>query len=123
MRPYLLTQGRVWPRHDLRLETVLTAGPGRPRPDAGEEYGHVVCLCEERQRSVAELAGLLRRPVGVIKVIVSDLVDDEALRLPLHAFTHGTADGASTQLLEAVLVGLHRIWPEVPSAVPRLRAG
>ncbi|MFF2213416.1 DUF742 domain-containing protein [Streptomyces antibioticus] len=114
VRTYTLTRGRTRPRHLLGLDTVLEAGPGRPGPAQAEEYGEILALCRARRRSVTELAGRLGRPVTAVKVLVSDLLDADALVVPLtgpYADT-GKGSGPSTQLLAALSAGLKRKWPD-----------
>ncbi len=82
VRTYAVTRGRTKPRHLLALETVLEAGQGRPGPAQAEECGEILALCRERRRSVVELAGRLGRPVTAVKVLVSDLLDADALVVP-----------------------------------------
>ncbi|MFI6019042.1 DUF742 domain-containing protein [Streptomyces sp. NPDC001414] len=114
VRTYILTRGRTKPRHMLGLETVLDAGPGRPGPALAEECERILILCRERRRSVVELAGRLGRPVTAVKVLVSDLLDADALVVPLTHPYHdaGAESGPSTQLLAALSAGLKRKWPD-----------
>ncbi|MFC8854377.1 DUF742 domain-containing protein [Streptomyces sp. NPDC057144] len=117
VRTYTVTRGRTKPRHLLGLETVLEAGPGRPSPAQAEECEEILALCRERRRSVVELAGRLGRPVTAVKVLVSDLLDADALVVALtqsYADT-GAGSGPSTQLLAAVSAGLKRKWPDAVS--------
>ncbi|MBZ6230309.1 DUF742 domain-containing protein [Streptomyces olivaceus] len=113
VRTYTLTRGRTKPRHLLALETVLEAGPGKPGPAQAEECELILALCRERRRSVVELAGRLGRPVTAVKILVSDLLDADALTVPLtHPYADtGAASGPSTQLLAALSAGLKRKWP------------
>lgn len=114
VRTYTLTRGRTKPRHLLGLETVLEAGPGRPGPAQTAEGEEIFALCRERRRSVVELAGRLGRPVTAVKILVSDLLDADALVVPLaqpYADT-GAGSGPSTQLLAALSAGLKRKWPD-----------
>ncbi|MFF4716562.1 DUF742 domain-containing protein [Streptomyces eurythermus] len=123
VRTYTLTGGRTRARHPLRLDTVLQPGPGRPGPGLPPECQEIVALCREHQRSVAELAGQLGRPVTAVKVLVSDLLDADALALSLStAFTtdENAARVPSDQLLLAAVVGLRKRFPD---AVSHLRAG
>jgi hypothetical protein len=120
VRTYTLTRGRTKPRHLLGLETVLEAGPGRPGPAQAEECEEILALCRERRRSVVELAGRLSRPVTAVKVLVSDLLDADALVVPLtqsYADT-GAGSGPSTQLLAALSAGLKRKWPDAVAKWP-----
>ena len=116
VRTYTLTRGRTKPRHLLGLETVLDAGPGRPGPAQAGECEEILALCRERRRSVAELAGRLRRPVTAVKILVSDLLDADALVVPVttpYAASDTDPDaGPSTQLLAALSAGLKRKWPD-----------
>lgn len=116
VRTYTLTRGRTKPRHLLGLETVLDVGPGQPGPVQAEECEEILALCRERRRSVAELAGRLRRPVTAVKILVSDLLDTDALVVPVtapYAASDTDSDaGPSTQLLAALSAGLKRKWPD-----------
>ncbi|MDF9868592.1 hypothetical protein OKW18_000730 [Streptomyces pratensis] len=116
VRPYTLTRGRTRPKHLLSLETVLDAGTGRPGPGQTEEYEEIFALCREHRRSVTELAGRLHRPVTVVKILVSDLLDTDALVIPVtapYAATDTDADARpSTQLLAALSTALKRKWPD-----------
>ncbi|MEU9734110.1 DUF742 domain-containing protein [Streptomyces sp. NPDC048002] len=117
VRTYTLTRGRTKPRHLLALDTVLEAGPGRPGPAQAEESARILALCRAHRRSVTELAGRLGRPVTAVKVLVSDLLDADALVVPVTApdTASGPDDsgaGPSTQLLAALSAGLKRKWPD-----------
>ncbi|MBF9071835.1 DUF742 domain-containing protein [Streptacidiphilus fuscans] len=111
MRPYAVTGGRTRPRHALRLVTLLTA-TGNPVGPLGPEAGQLVELCQPGHRSIAELAGVLRLPVQVVKVLTSDLIDARLLRLVVPA-GHDPHAAPTAQLLEATLAGLRRKWPDV----------
>ncbi|MFI9755802.1 DUF742 domain-containing protein [Streptomyces collinus] len=121
VRLYTLTAGRTRPRHRLRLETVLEAGPGRPGPGMPHECGQILALCAQRRRSVTELAGTLGRPVNAVKILVSDLLDARALVVPVTASFTTDPSGKprpSGELLEAALAGLKARWPDAyPKAV------
>ncbi|MEV5358370.1 DUF742 domain-containing protein [Streptomyces sp. NPDC052693] len=116
VRTYTLTRGRTKPRHLLALDTVLDAGPGRPGPAQAEECTQILALCRERRRSVTELAGRIGRPVTVVKILVSDLLDADALVVSVtdaYAASGTDADGRpTTHLLAALSVGLKRKWPD-----------
>ncbi|WP_030978484.1 DUF742 domain-containing protein [Streptomyces sp. NRRL S-1824] len=118
VRTYTLTRGRTRPRHLLGLDTVLATGPGRPGPGQAEECDEILALCGEHQRSVTELAGRIGRPVTAIKILVSDLLDANALVVPVpaaYASSGETPDAdarPSSQLLAALTAGLKRKWPD-----------
>ncbi|MBT2412063.1 DUF742 domain-containing protein [Streptomyces sp. ISL-12] len=114
VRTYTLTGGRTRPRHLLSLETVLEAGPGRPGPAQAEECRQIVAWCRDHRRSLAELAGLLGRPVTAAKILVSDLLDADALLVAVVDPYTSSGQGVrpSTQLLEALSASLRRKWPD-----------
>ncbi|MEU0684127.1 MULTISPECIES: DUF742 domain-containing protein [Streptomyces] len=116
VRTYTLTRGRTKPRHLLGLETVLDAGPGRPSPGQAAECEEILALCREHRRSVTELAGRLGRPVTAVKILVSDLLDADALVVPAtspYAASDTDADARPTpQLLAALSAALKRKWPD-----------
>lgn len=116
VRTYTLTRGRTRPRHLLGLDTVLDIGPGRPGPGQAEECEEIVALCREHRRSVTELAGRLGRPVTAVKILVSDLLDAQAVVVSVtaaYASSDTDADRRpTTHLLAALSVGLKRKFPD-----------
>lgn len=107
-RPYVLTRGRTHSSYELRLETMVSV-----RADAvwegsalGVEYQPVRVLCA-KPRSVAEVAALLSIPIGVARVLLSDLADLGVMHL--HG-TERTAEGRPpTALMRRVLDGLQKL--------------
>jgi hypothetical protein len=65
---------------------------------------------------VTELAGRLGRPVTAVKILVSDLLDADALVVSVaDAYATSDADAderPTTHLLAALSVGLKRKWPD-----------
>ncbi|GHF51182.1 hypothetical protein GCM10010218_35910 [Streptomyces mashuensis] len=109
VRPYSVAGGRGGCGHLLLLETFVAAyggdgvdgPPGRGLPEAGA----VVRLCR-RLRSVAEVAALLRMPLGVVRLLLADLADQGRIRV----YGSGHATGRPDRLLlERVLSGLRRL--------------
>ncbi|MFI9602207.1 DUF742 domain-containing protein [Streptomyces sp. NPDC004069] len=82
VRPYAMTRGRtshaVQHRLDLIAMVVTEAHVDDPEADItlSPEHVGIVELCRSPQ-SVAELAAELDLPVGVVRVLVGDLVDEE----------------------------------------------
>jgi hypothetical protein len=115
VRPYTLTGGRTRFSHVLLVETIVAAIEApeeRPELTSGgvrdrvmPEMRAIVELCR-RMRSVAEIAALLRMPLGVVRVLLSDLADQGRVRV--HGTGHGT-DRPDRALLERVLGGLRRL--------------
>lgn len=115
VRPYSLTGGRTQCGHVLRVETCVAAlEPGEERREevpgvstgrVAPETRAIVGLCR-RMRSVAEVAALLRMPLCVVRVLLSDLADQGRIRVFGAARGAGHLDRA---LLERVLSGLRRL--------------
>lgn len=115
VRPYSLTGGRTRFGHVLLVETfvaALEAPEERPELTKGDlrtkvmpEMQAIVELCR-RMRTVAEIAALLRMPLGVVRVLLSDLADQGKIRVYGTGHGPGQPDRA---LLERVLSGLRRL--------------
>jgi hypothetical protein len=116
VRPYAITGGRTRATgHLLLVETFvaaidapeerleLTSGSWAER--VMPEMRAIVELCR-RMRSVAEIAALLRMPLGVVRVLLSDLADQGRIRV--YGTGHGPG-GPDRALLERVLSGLRRL--------------
>ncbi|MBL1066437.1 DUF742 domain-containing protein [Streptomyces sp. 7-21] len=106
VRPYALTQGRTRPTRDLTLATLVKAGRSRSGVRLSPEHGEALELCRHGPRSVAEIAGVLKLPVQVTKVLLSDLIDARSLVVPMPATD---ADPTDPLLLEALLAGLRQL--------------
>ncbi|MFJ4843945.1 MULTISPECIES: DUF742 domain-containing protein [unclassified Streptomyces] len=115
VRPYALTGGRTSFGHVLLVETFVATIDGaqeRRELTSGSwaervmpEMRAIVELCR-RMRSVAEISALLRMPLGVVRVLLSDLADQGRIRVYGTGHGPGTPDRA---LLERVLGGLRRL--------------
>ncbi|MEU2777927.1 DUF742 domain-containing protein [Streptomyces sp. NPDC007162] len=117
VRPYSLTGGRTRFGHVLLVETfvaALEAPEERKELTNGSlntrvmpELQAIVELCR-RMRTVAEIAALLKMPLGVVRVLLSDLADQGKIRV----YGTGTGHGVGRPdraLLERVLSGLRRL--------------
>lgn len=105
VRPYAMTHGRTKPSMPLELMSMVRAtGRGMVGPSQlGVEHAKALELCQS-PTSVAEVAGLLRRPVTVTKVVLSDLIELGAV---IAKFTP-TDYSNDPAVLEAVIDGLRR---------------
>lgn len=108
VRPYALTGGRTKPKRDYPLEalvktaTDLEAGGFRSPEEAA-----IADLCSE-SRSVAEVAALIKLPLGVVRVLIADLADRDVVQVhTLASADAGTRPDAT--LLERVLSGLRNL--------------
>jgi hypothetical protein len=125
VRPYSLTGGRTRFGHVLLVETfvavleapaeqrelaggptpVFSSGGGSPHSKVMPEMRAIVELCR-RMRTVAEISALLKMPLGVVRVLLSDLADQGKIRVYGTGHGPGQPDRA---LLERVLSGLRRL--------------
>ncbi|MET9654486.1 DUF742 domain-containing protein [Streptomyces sp. NPDC006460] len=115
VRPYSLTGGRTRFGHVLLVETfvaALEAAPerrvltdGGPARSLMPEMRAIVEICR-RMRTVAEISALLKMPLGVVRVLLSDLADQGKIRV--YGTGHGTGQ-PDRALLERVLSGLRRL--------------
>lgn len=106
---YALTRGRTRSvGRDLPLETPVTAtDEGRNMlPSLRFERARIVRLCQE-PHSVVEVASHLQVPVGVARVLVSDLHAEGALVVHLPALTDAGRPGRA--VLERLLTGLKAV--------------
>lgn len=104
VRPYALTGGRARSeRSNLTLDTLVlsTAGGAAAAPELPPERRDVIRLCATAI-SVAELSALLAVPIGVARVLASDMHADG------HLDAHEPMPEGTdvTSVLERVLDGL-----------------
>jgi hypothetical protein len=106
IRPYALTGGRTKSRHHLLVETLISV----PQYDSSlsESLMPESRTLYERSRvrtSIAELSVALDLPLGVVRVLISDLASQGAV------FIHPTAYAFQNDLnvLERILDGLKRL--------------
>jgi uncharacterized protein DUF742 len=117
VRPYSLTGGRTRFGHVLLVETFVAAleapeerrelTQGSLSTKVMPELQAIVELCR-RMRTVAEIAALLKMPLGVVRVLLSDLADQGRIRVYGTGTGHGTGR-PDRALLERVLSGLRRL--------------
>jgi hypothetical protein len=106
IRPYALTGGRTRSRHELLVEALVSVPRYDPRlsdslmPESRALY--------ERARSrvsIAELSVAISVPLGVVRVLVSDLAAQGAIFIhpTAHAYNH------DREMLGRILDGLQRL--------------
>jgi hypothetical protein len=106
IRPYALTGGRTKTRHHLLVETLISVPQYDPvlsdslMPESKSLYESA-----RKRISVAELSVLLDLPLGVVRVLISDLAAQGAV------FIHPTAYAYQNDpnVLERILDGLKRL--------------
>ncbi|MET9476228.1 DUF742 domain-containing protein [Streptomyces sp. NPDC002922] len=87
VRPYAMTRGRTSSasRHRLDLIAIVVPEPAADDPGRNQtlspEHVEIIELCIDMPQSIAELASGLDLPVGVVRVLVGDLVEDELVHV------------------------------------------
>ncbi len=104
VRAYSWTGGRTTSSYQLEIETLVSAVDWDYPSGMKAEYHEVINLVG-RPRSVAEVAALLRLPLGVAKVLLGDMAERGLVDV------HDTAstDQPDLGLMERVLAGLRRL--------------
>ena len=107
VRPYAMVGGRTRPTHDdLEIEALIsTTSVGEQTPKLTVEQRAIAALCHDIL-SIAEVSARLHLPLGVIRVLVGDMADDDLVMIHRPAQTGGRPDLA---LLERVLYGLRAV--------------
>ncbi|MCC2314308.1 DUF742 domain-containing protein [Cellulomonas xiejunii] len=111
VRPYAVTGGRVRSaRSDLPLEALVEVMPGAVATTGlTPEKRAIIQHASAGYISVAELSALLHLPLGVIRILVSDLTDANSVRVhtsqPVEVNT-GESPALSLSVLESVLNGI-----------------
>lgn len=108
VRAYAWTGGRTRSNIHLEIETLVSAND-QSRQSAGilqAEHQRVVELCHS-PRSVAEVAALMRLPLGVVKVLLGDMA--ERGLVDVHQTASAGGDTPDLGLMERVLSGLRRL--------------
>jgi hypothetical protein len=107
VRPYALTGGRTAmtsQRFNLLVMVVATAGSARDKRDL--EPAHLLVLEQaSAPAAVIDLASNLDLPVGVIRVLLSDLAEHSLIAI----YDPPTAPGTDLPLLRRVLDGLRQL--------------
>ncbi|WP_440071230.1 DUF742 domain-containing protein [Streptosporangium sp. OZ121] len=100
VRMYAVTGGRVVPSSKLAMEALVTTTTTTPLGLSYiREYRFISDLCRSI-RSIAEISALLGVPLGVTRVLVSDMESEGLVRIH---HPRVTAAGPGPDLLERVL--------------------
>ncbi|WP_019147035.1 DUF742 domain-containing protein [Timonella senegalensis] len=113
VRPYAVTGGRVRSAtSNLPLETLIEVLPGAVNSSGlTPEKRSILQHAAHNYVSIAEVSALLRMPLGVVRILISDLADEGYLKVhtstPVNVHTgHGQNPAMSLSVLESVLNGI-----------------
>jgi len=111
VRPYALTGGRTDPAGGAVLDLISVVVAAGPPPTAarsrrlGPEHRKLIGLCQEPM-TVADAAADMALPLGVVRVLLADLLQQKLITLqPRRA----ARPQASPDLLREVLNGLRSL--------------
>jgi hypothetical protein len=107
VRPYALTAGRTRSVVDLPLEATLRLDTTATRRAWGDDLqGRIVGVCDSR--SVAEVSAHVKSPIGVVRVLLGDLVQQGYVQVQA-TLTENSSDDERYDLLERTLRGLRAL--------------
>ena len=111
VRPYALTGGRTEPADGEVLDLIaVIVDSGRPaepaqQPGLSPEHRRILNLCR-RPATVADVASDTGLPVGVVRVLLADLVQQGRIKV---LRSRPAGQKPSAQLLREVLHGLRAL--------------
>ena len=107
VRPYTVTRGRTKARYHLEIEAMVAAAHYRASDLSwlSPEHRAILGFCRD-WRSVAEISAVLQIPLGVARILITDMASEGLVRI--HQLNHdeGRPD---VRLLERVLSGIRRL--------------
>ena len=103
VRPYTITAGRTRSSVDLPMEATLRLEPAAHDQKWDGTQGRIIEVCDTR--SVAEVSALVSMPIGVVRVLLGDLVEQGYLRVQATLNDSSSRD-ERLDLIERTLRGL-----------------
>ncbi len=107
VRPYQVTRGRTKARYHLEIEAMVASS----HYQAGDitrlspECQAILEFCRD-WRSVAEVSAVLQMPLGVARILITDMAAEGLVRINQLNHAQGRPD---VKLLERVLSGIRRL--------------
>ena len=106
VRPYTVTGGRTRPSGaDLPVEALVEA-LAEPEIGMTPERRKILELTKKSYLSIAELSAHVHLPVGVVRVVVSDLSQSGMVRVHGLTMTSAPQPATTISVLESVLNGI-----------------
>lgn len=110
VRPYALTAGRTRASIDLPVEAIIERLARATEREWAEsdQHGRIVSACADRT-SVAEISAAVSLPLGVVRVLIGDLVEQGYLKVAATTLTDSSSRAVRQDLIERTLRGLRAI--------------
>jgi len=106
VRPYTLTGGRTAPKIELPVEATLRReSNGSVEPTDGNLVS-ILEVCDKR--SVAEVSAHVKMPIGVVRVLLGDLIEQGHVRVQA-TLTADSSQDERRELIERTLRGLRTL--------------
>jgi hypothetical protein len=111
VRPYALTGGRTDPAGDTVLDLISVIAAAGPPPTAAQsrglnpEHRKLIGLCQQ-PTTVADVAADMALPLGVVRVLLADLVQQDMIAVRPRRAVRAQAN---PDLLREVLDGLRSL--------------
>lgn len=108
VRPYAVTGGRVRSETaDFPVEALVEALPGAQRRlGLTQEKRAIIERTASQYLSIAELSAYIELPVGVVRIVVADLVDERSVRVHGVSSSSDYSPATTMSVLESVLNGI-----------------
>lgn len=103
IRSYTITSGRTAAAVELPMEATLRLQAGVSGPTISPSSAQVLEVCD--RRSVAEVSALTKMPIGVVRVLLGDLIEQGLIRIQA-TITEKTSTDERLELIERTLRGL-----------------
>ncbi len=103
VRPYTITAGRTRGNVDLPMEATLRRVPAGDDSTLSPAARQVLDACDTR--SVAEVSAMVSMPLGVVRVLLSDLVEQGFVQVQA-TLTDSSSIDERIELIERTLSGL-----------------
>jgi hypothetical protein len=104
VRPYTITAGRTRSTVDLPMEATLVLEPSAHEQEWGSDLqGRIVEVCDHK--SVAEVSAAVSMPIGVVRVLLGDLVEQGFVGVQA-TLTDSSSRDERLDLIERTLRGL-----------------
>jgi uncharacterized protein DUF742 len=106
VRPYTLTGGRTAPKVELPVEATLRREAGGSEVPTDANLALILDVCH--QRSVAEVSAHVHMPIGVVRVLLGDLIEQGYVHVQA-TLTADSSQDERRELIERTLRGLRTL--------------